>query len=213
MKNEVASEHGINIIWNYVKNDYSWKESYFKHFTKGQKFLFFLPIVFLFLPVYGTYELFYNDSWTLFILLGLGTLFSIWWFHKQKTFFENKVSAKYYTLKDCSSINEYHKHKLVKILGKLNTKENRSLWKSYFRGKMKKNINIIVIFIIFVPIYFSQILSSYKKDNLSTYYMIEITLMALLMTVAFIMPAFVNFKAKRVLYNQAYSLILELEKD
>ncbi len=87
MKNEIAFERGINIIWNYVRNDYSWKDSYFKHFTKGQKFLFFLPVIFLFLPVYGTYELFYNHSWTSYILLGLGMLFSIWWFHKQKAYF------------------------------------------------------------------------------------------------------------------------------
>jgi len=213
MNNEVVTDHGVNIIWNYVKNDYSWKELYFKNFTKAQKFLFFLPVVFLFLPVYGTYELFYNHSWTLFILLGLGMLFSIWWFHKQKAYFENKVNAKYYPLKAFSSINEYHKHRLIEILGELNTKENRSLWKSYFSGKMKNRRNIIGVAIMFVAVFSFQISSSFNKDHLLTYYMIGITLMPLLMTVVFIMPAFVNFKFKRALYNQAYNLVLELEKD
>ena len=139
MKNEVASERGIKIIWNYVKKDYSWKESYFEHFSKGQKFLFFLPVLFLFLPVYGTYDLFHNHSWFLFISLGLVMLFSIWWFHKQKTYFENMIIAKYYSLKNGSTISDYHKQKLKETLGELNTKENRSLWLTYFDGKMKNN--------------------------------------------------------------------------
>ena len=209
MKNENATERGISIIWNYVKNDYSWKDSYFKHFTHGQKFLFFLPVIFLFLPVYGTYELFYYHSWTLFILLGLAMLFSIWWFHKQKEYFENKVSAKYYSLKGCSTIDMYHKQKMIEILGDLNTEESRSLWKGYFSEKMKGNRNIIGIVVVFATVY----LSLYNREHLLTFYMIGITLMMLLMSVVFIMPAFVNFKTKRALYNQAYRLVLELEKD
>jgi len=213
MKNENGSERGIDIIWNYVRNDYSWKDSYFKHFTKGQKFLFFLPVIFLFLPVYGTYELFYNHSWTIFILLGLGMLFSIWWFHKQKEYFEKKVIAKYYQTHNDKDLNNYHKRKLSETLGELNTKENRSLWQSHFNVNIKKDRKVIGLTVIFTAVFFTQFSAPYKQDYLLTYYLIGSALMPLLMTVVFIMPAFVNFKIKRALYNQAHRLVLELDKE
>jgi len=213
MKNEVASERGIKIILNYVKKDYSWKESYFEHFSKGQKFLFFLPVLFLFLPVYGTYDLFHNHSWFLFISLGLVMLLSIWWFHKQKTYFENMIIVKYYSLKNGSTISDYHKQKLKEALGELNTKENRSLWLTYFDGKMKNNRKVIGIAVFFAIFYFSQFSTHHKQDYLLIFYMLGIALLALLMTVVFIMPAFVNFKNKMALHYQAHRLVLELDKD
>src|SRR5690606_6080605 len=46
MKNEVASDHGVNIIWNYAKQDYSWRKSYYKYFSKRENSFSFCPYYF-----------------------------------------------------------------------------------------------------------------------------------------------------------------------
>lgn len=214
MKNEVASDHGVNIIWNYAKKDYSWKESYFKHFSKTEKLLFFLPVSFLFLPIYGTYDLFYNHSWSLFVSLGLVMLFSIWWFHKQKAYMERQVVLRHYLSKDCSTVIDYHKQKLVESLGALNTQGNRSSWKTYFENKIAGQKHIAWIAACTGGFfYYSFISAPFIQEYLAIFYMLGIGLLALIMTAVFAIPAFTDLKFKTAIAYQAYNLILELEKD
>lgn len=213
MKNEVASDHGVNIIWNYAKQDYSWRKSYYKYFSKREKFLFFLPILFLFLPIYGTYDLFYNHSWSLFISLGLMMLFSIWWFHKQKTYIERRVISKYYFSKDCSTMIDYHKQKLVESLGALNTEENRFLWKTYFKEKISRKNKIVAITVLTGIFYYYFISAPFIQEHLAIFYLFGIGLLSCFMTAVFVMPAFIDFKFKTAIAYQAHSLVLELEKE
>lgn len=213
MKNEVASDHGVNIIWNYAKKDYSWKESYFKHFSKTEKLLFFLPVSFLFLPIYGTYDLFYNHSWSLFVSLGLVMLFSIWWFHKQKAYMERQVVLRHYLSKDCSTVIDYHKQKLVESLGALNTQGNRSSWKTYFKEKISRKNKIVAITVLTGIFYYYFISAPFIQEHLAIFYLFGIGLLSCFMTAVFVMPAFIDFKFKTAIAYQAHSLVLELEKE
>lgn len=206
MKNDITGNIGIDIILNYVQKNAFWKEIYFNHFSRKQKTLFFFPVIFFALPILGTYELFYNDSWTLFITFGITMLGSIYWFFKQKTHFEHKVFSRLYMTDNCKTVSELHLQKLSGLLGKENTSDNRKRWKVHFKQKE----SILLIFI--VVLIFGSLRLFLKDEYLSLYYVVFISLIITVMAFALIGQAFAGFKSKRVLYNEAYKLVVELEK-
>lgn len=121
MTNEITANNGADIIVDYVRKNAFWKELYFDYFTTKQKILFFLPVIFFALPIYGTYSLFYNHSWTLFIAFGAAMMVAIYWFFKQKTHFEQKIFKRLYLTDDCKTVSELHLQRLSALLGKQNT--------------------------------------------------------------------------------------------
>jgi hypothetical protein len=213
MENEVTKNNGVSIILDYILKKYSWRESYFRHFSNGQKILFFLPIIFLNLPIYGTYELFYHHSWFLFISFGVLMLFSIWWFFKQKTYFEQKVFSRLYLSVDCKTITNFHKQRLSELLGLQNTSENRSSWISYFKSRKSAKKPFIGIVFVFGFIYMILFIKPHDKEFFTFIKIVMHSLPLILMNIAFVMPAFTNFKFKFPLHNQAYKLVLELDKE
>ena len=117
---------GSDIILNYVRKNAFWKEMYFNHFSTKHKTLFFLPVIFLFSPIYGTYKLFYHDSWILFVSFGGAMLVAIYWFFKRKTYFEQKVFTRLYKTDHCNNVKELHIKTLSALLIDQNTPENRA---------------------------------------------------------------------------------------
>lgn len=208
MTNDISENIGANIIVDYVRKNCFWKELYFDHFSTKHKALFFLPIILLFSPIYGTYKLFYHDSWILFIAYGSAMLGAIYWFFKQKTYFEQKVFTRLYRTDHCNSVKEHHMQRLVTLLEAQNTPENRATWKIYF--KQKPSTSIIIIF---TTVLLSS--SSYhvlKNDNLFLYNVVLFSFVILIMIFALVGPAFAGFKTKRAAYNEAYKLVEELDK-
>ena len=216
METTIVINSEITIILEYIFKKTSWRELFFRRFSIGQKFLFFLPVPFLYLSIYGAYDLFHNNSWVLFILFGLITLLSIWIFFKTKSILEKKVFNKFYLSETCKTILDYHIDNIARLLGEQNTLENRVLWKDYFKNKPN-----VFPFFIFIPIFgfmFFYNTSMFFYNTLRPHdkYYLEFhfgwfTLIILLMTFAFIMPAIKNFKFKRTAHNEAYKLILEMD--
>lgn len=207
MINEISANKGADIIEDYVRKNAFWKEIYFNYFTTKQKVLFFLPVLFFVLPIYGTYSLFYNNSWTLFITFGIAMMASIYWFFKQKTHLEQIVFKRLYLTDDCKTVSELHLQRLSALLGKQNTPENREAWKVHFKQKNGGFLLILTTIILF-----GSALHFMKGEYLSLYYVVMISLVMLLMTFAFIGQAFAGFKSKRATYNEAYILVVELDK-
>lgn len=206
MTNEITANIGADIIVDYVRKNCFWKELYFDYFTTKQKILFFLPVIFFVLPIYGTYSLFYNDSWTLFIAFGAAMLVAIYWFFKQKTLFEQKIFKKLYLTDDCKTVSELHLQRLSALLGKQNTPENREAWKEHF----KQNGGFLLI--ISTTFLFGSMFHFIKSEYLSLYYVVMISLLMLLMTFALVGQAFAGLKLKKAIHNEAYKLVVELGK-
>lgn len=210
METTIVNNSGTNIILEYIFKKTSWRELYFSKLSNGQKILFFLPVLFLYFPIYGTYDLFYRNSWFLFISFGVIMLVSIWVFFKQKSYFEQKVFEKYYLSDSCKTVLDYHLEKISMLLGEENTIENRALWKNFFKIRHNR-----FPFIIFLPVfgfmYFQQLIRPHDKDYFLGFYLVWFSLGILLMSFAFIMPAISDFKFKGAAYNEAFKLISELD--
>jgi hypothetical protein len=211
METPIVNNSGTSIILEYILKNTSWREVIFRKLTIGQKILFFLPIPFLYLSIYGAFDLFHNNSWILFILFGLLMLLSIWTFFKIKAALENRVFEKLYSSGNCKTILEYHIENLTKLLGEQNTSENRALWKDYFKYKPNK-FPIFITPFIFGLIFFQIIAKPHDKDNLLVFYLGWFTLMIMLMTFAFIMPAITDIKFKRTTHNYAFKIVSEMDK-
>ena len=203
----MSKNKGANIIVDYVKKNGFWKDIYFNHFTKKQKTLFFLPVIFFVLPVYGTYSLFYNNSWTLFLIFGVAMMVSIYWFFKQKSHFEQQVFKQLYLTDQCKTISDLHSQRLSALLGKQNTPENREAWKAHF----KQNGGFLLI--ITTTFLFGAMIHFIKSEYLSLYYVIMISVVFLLITFALIGQAFAGLKFKKAIYNEAYKIVLELDRN
>jgi hypothetical protein len=210
MEITTVNNSGTNIILEYVFKKTSWRELYFSKLSGGQKILFFLPVLFLYFPIYGTYDLFHRNSWFLFLSFGVIMLVSIWAFFKQKSYLEQKVFEKYYLSDSCKTALDYHLGKISMLLGDENTIENRALWKNHFKIK-----HSIFPFIIFLPVFgfmcFQHLIRPYNKDFFLGFYFGWISIMILLMSFAFIMPAISDFKFKIAAHNEAFKLISELD--
>lgn len=94
------------VILEFLAKDGSWKNLYFKKFSIVQKILFFIPILFLVFPILGTYLLFFNHSWLLFVSAAILGIFSIWLFFKQKSNYEHKTFDKHYRSTNCNKMSD-----------------------------------------------------------------------------------------------------------
>lgn len=151
MEVSISESTEIHLILEYITKKTSWKNSYFSKFSIGQKIIFFVPIPFLFFPIYGTYALFYEGSWFAFSSCGIVMLVSIWIFFKQKSRFEKDIFEKFYKSEKNKTISDLHITEISTLLGDQNTSENRDLWKIYFK---RKNNSKLPLFIMFISLFF-----------------------------------------------------------
>ncbi len=214
METTKVNDTGTDIILEYVFKESSWKKLYFSKLTSLQKILFFLPVPFLYLPIYGTYDLYHRDSWTLFLSFGVVNLVAIWIFYKQKSYLEQKVFEKHYLSNSCKTILDYQLEKLSFLLGEQNTVGNRTLWKTFFekKNKLKPPPLSLIFSVVYGIIYFHFLTKPHAKENLWIFAVGFISLLILLMTFAFIYPAFSDYKSKAAACNEAFRLISELDK-
>ena len=214
METTKGNDTGTDIILEYVFKKSSWKKVYFSKLSIGQRILFFLPIPFLYLPIYGTYDLYHRDSWTLFLSFGVTMLVAIWIFFKQKSYLEQKVFEKNYLSDSCKTVLDYQLEKFSLLLGEQNTVRNRDLWKTYFKNKndLKLPFFPLIVSVIYMSILFPLLNNPHAKDYLSGLSVGFGLILVLIMSFAFIWPAITDFKYKAAAYNEAFRLISELDK-
>jgi len=211
METTNESNSGTGIILEYVFKESSWKKLYFSKLTRLQKILFFLPVPFLYLPIYGTYDLYHRDSWTLFLSFGVIMLVAIWIFFKQKSYMEQKDFEKHYISNSCKTILDYQMEKFSILLGEQNTVGNMDLWKTCFKNKndLKLPFLPIIISVIYMSILFPLLNKPHAKDYLSGLSVGLALILIMIMSCAFIYPAFSDYKSKAAAYNEAFRLISE----
>ncbi|MDR3340857.1 MAG: hypothetical protein LBT25_12365 [Candidatus Symbiothrix sp.] len=212
MKTISGTNNEAKAILEYISKDLSWRKLFFSKFLTWQKFSFFLPVLFICLPIYGTYSLcFKGSSYFLFTIFALIGVISIGIFVKQKTIFEKKVFEKYYLSASCKSILEFYLEKFSSFLGEQNTAEKRALWIKYFKKKSNSLGLWIPLLFGFPPIGF--LLSQQFIESLKSYLLYfvwgYISFMLLSMAFVFILPIITNIKYG---YGKAFKLISELEK-
>jgi hypothetical protein len=196
-------------ILKYIAKDLSWRKFYFSQFTIGQKMLFFLPVFFFWLPIYGTYSLFTANSWTMFLICGVLAIVSIWAFSKQKAIFEKKVFRKQYQSDTCKSMFDFELEKFSLFLGEQNTVESRIFWKNYFKKKQLHPFPFIMIVGIGI---FAFLQFGAYQNSVMEYFLAYIAFLFLLIALTFIHPALTDFKFKAASVNGALKFIDELDK-
>ena len=202
-----------NEILDYLSKEGLWKKLYFKKLSIVQKIFFLLPILFLFSPILGTYALFYNHSWLLFIITGVLMLFSIWVFFKQKTYYEQHLFEKHYKTTNCNKISDLHTQRVAALLGERNTKENRIHWKEHFSTNSNQQLNTLwIVAIVFGINYGLRIMKPEQKEFLAGFYVTFSAFMMLLITFGILSPLFFYIRFKKVKYKEAFNLIIQLDE-
>lgn len=211
MEQTTETNNGADIILEYAYEKTSWRTLIFSKFTREQKILFFLPIPFLYLSIYGVYDLFYNNSWVLFLTFGFIMLLSMWAFFRIKSVLEKKVVESYYSASGCKNLAEYHLNNISELLGEQNTRENRALWKTQFKPKAGLTL-FFTIGLMFVFMFSQNLFKQQPEHYLSVFYIGWFSFFIMVMSFAFIKPAFIDFKSKKAANNEAFKLIYELDK-
>lgn len=211
MEPTTETNNGADLILEYAYEKTSWRALIFSKFTRQQKILFFLPIPFLYLSIYGVYDLFYNNSWVLFLTFGFIMLLSMWAFFRIKSVLEKKVIETYYAASGCKNLAEYHLHNISELLGEQNTPENRALWKTQFKPKAGLTL-FFTIGLMFVFMFSQNLFKQQPEHYLSVFYIGWFSFFIVVMTFAFVKPAFIDFKSKKAAHNEAFKLIYELDK-
>ncbi len=201
-----------NEILEYLSKEGLWKNLYFKKISIAQKIFFLLPVLFFFSPIWGTYSLFYNHSWFLFISTGILMIFSIWLFFKQKSYYEQNVFEKYYKTTNCNKISDLHSERVSTLLGEKNTKENRIIWKEYFSENSNNQLSIILILAITFGInYGLQIIKPEQKEFLAGFYVTFSVFMMSMIAFGILSPLFFYIRFKKAKYKEALNLIIQLD--
>lgn len=211
MEQTTATNNGADLILEYAYEKTSWRALIFSKFTRQQKILFFLPIPFLYLSIYGVYDLFYNNSWFLFLTFGFIMLLGMWAFFRIKSVLEKKIVETHYSALGCKNLAEYHLHNISQLLGEQNTPENRALWKTQFKPKAGLTL-FFTIGLMFVFMFSQNLLKQQPESYHSVFYMGWFSFFIVVISFTFIKPAFIDFKSKKAANNEALKLIYELDK-
>ncbi|MDR2848872.1 MAG: hypothetical protein LBV39_07200, partial [Bacteroidales bacterium] len=141
MEKVLKNPDDTKAIANFIAKEFSWYSLYFTKLSVWQKiFLLFLDFFGALLPIYGTFQLFTNHSWALFITFGIlfmATYGLLYLFTERCV---KQIFEKTYRSPVCSSINQYKLDKLSSFLGEYNTNENLVDWLTHFREKAAKEL-------------------------------------------------------------------------
>jgi hypothetical protein len=202
-----------NKILGYLSREGLWKNLYFRKISITQKIFLLLPIIFLFSPIWGTYSLFYNNSWIIFISTGALMLFSIWLFFKQKSYYEKKIFEKYYKTTNCNKISDLHAERVSTLLGEKNTKENRIVWKEYFSENSNNQLSLFMILAVTFGInYGLRIIKPEQKEFLAGFYVTFSVFMMSMIAFGILSPLFLYIRFKKAKYKEALNLIIQLDE-